>query len=193
MTAASGRTALMLNELHLPTIKRLWPEFAERSDKEGWPAGRFLDGLLRTQVLSGRYVLSADAESGEACQCCGRRDQKCTVHDVLQVPANAGVANCGGKGTRSDTRCVCLGRPPRPLAMRWDKPAIQTFANFICSALAGAKPKVPASYGGTRITDRVQTAKGASSLPAMAKARDPASYRGVASNSRAAAFEAARR
>ena len=45
-----GRTALMLNELHLPTIKRLWPEFAERSDKEGWPATRFLDGLLEHEV-----------------------------------------------------------------------------------------------------------------------------------------------
>src|ERR1700674_270662 len=45
-----GRTALMLNELHLPTIKRLWPEFAERSDKEGWPATRFLDNLLEHEV-----------------------------------------------------------------------------------------------------------------------------------------------
>ena len=45
-----GRTALMLNELHLPTIKRLWPEFAERSDKEAWPAGRFLDGLLEHEL-----------------------------------------------------------------------------------------------------------------------------------------------
>ena len=45
MTAALGRTALMLNELRLPTIKRLWPEFAERSDKEGWPAARFLATL----------------------------------------------------------------------------------------------------------------------------------------------------
>ena len=42
----SGRTALMLNELRLPTIGRLWSQFAERSDKEGWPATRFLDGLL---------------------------------------------------------------------------------------------------------------------------------------------------
>jgi DNA replication protein DnaC len=45
-----GRTALMLSELHLPTIRRLWPEFAERSDKEGWPATRFLDGLLEHEV-----------------------------------------------------------------------------------------------------------------------------------------------
>jgi hypothetical protein len=28
----------MLTELRLPTIARLWPEFTQRSDKEGWPS-----------------------------------------------------------------------------------------------------------------------------------------------------------
>lgn len=53
MSAASwdpGRNALMLGELRMPTIGRLWPEFAERSDKEGWPAARFLGGLLEHEV-----------------------------------------------------------------------------------------------------------------------------------------------
>jgi len=53
MTATSvdaGRNALMLTELRLPTIARLWPELAQRSDKEGWPAGRFLGGLLEHEV-----------------------------------------------------------------------------------------------------------------------------------------------
>jgi DNA replication protein DnaC len=45
-----ARTALMLNELRLPTIGRLWPEFAERADREGWPAARFLDGLLEHEL-----------------------------------------------------------------------------------------------------------------------------------------------
>jgi DNA replication protein DnaC len=43
-------TALMLGELRLPTIGRLWTEFAERSDKEGWPAARFLAGLLEHEL-----------------------------------------------------------------------------------------------------------------------------------------------
>jgi len=52
MSAAgeSGRNALMLNELRLPTIGRLWAEFAERSDKEGWPASRFLSALLEHEL-----------------------------------------------------------------------------------------------------------------------------------------------
>ena len=46
----AGRNALMLTELRLPTIGRLWSEFAERSDKEGWPASRFLGGLLEHEL-----------------------------------------------------------------------------------------------------------------------------------------------
>ncbi len=45
-----GRNALMLTELRLPTIGQLWPELARRSDKEGWPAGRFLGALLEHEL-----------------------------------------------------------------------------------------------------------------------------------------------
>ena len=45
-----GRIALMVNKLRLPTIARLWPEFAQRSDKEGWPATRFLGALLEHEL-----------------------------------------------------------------------------------------------------------------------------------------------
>lgn len=38
----TARLNLLLNELRLPAIKVLWPQFAEQSDKEGWPAARFL-------------------------------------------------------------------------------------------------------------------------------------------------------
>lgn len=45
-----GRIALMLNELRLPTIGRLWQEFAQRSDKESWQATRFLAALLEHEL-----------------------------------------------------------------------------------------------------------------------------------------------
>lgn len=53
MTARSqdaARNALMLTELRLPTIGRLWPQWAERADQEGWPAARFLGGLLEHEL-----------------------------------------------------------------------------------------------------------------------------------------------
>ncbi len=37
----TARLSLLLNELRLPAIKLLWPQFAEQADKEGWPAARF--------------------------------------------------------------------------------------------------------------------------------------------------------
>ena len=45
-----SRVALMVNELRLPTIARLWPQFAQRSDKEAWPAARFLAALLEHEL-----------------------------------------------------------------------------------------------------------------------------------------------
>lgn len=31
------QTSLILNDLRLPAIKLIWPDFADRADKEGWP------------------------------------------------------------------------------------------------------------------------------------------------------------
>ena len=55
MNAITGNTAdaagvpIMLTELRLPTIKRLWAELAEQSNREGWPAERFLGVVARTR------------------------------------------------------------------------------------------------------------------------------------------------
>lgn len=49
-TYDAARLGLVLNELRLPTIARLWPEFAQRSDKEGWQATRLLGALLEHEL-----------------------------------------------------------------------------------------------------------------------------------------------
>ena len=41
---------LLLNELRLPAINVLWPQFAEQSDKEGWPAARFLAAIAEHEI-----------------------------------------------------------------------------------------------------------------------------------------------
>ena len=46
----SARLTLMLNDLRLPAIKQGWPTFAERADKEGWPAARFLAAVAEHEV-----------------------------------------------------------------------------------------------------------------------------------------------
>src|SRR6266436_2963206 len=46
----SARLTLILNELRLPAIKQGWSAFAERADKEGWPASRFLATLAEHEI-----------------------------------------------------------------------------------------------------------------------------------------------
>ena len=54
MTAAepidAGRLSLALNDLRLPAIKLIWPDFAARANKEGWPAERFLAALVEHEL-----------------------------------------------------------------------------------------------------------------------------------------------
>jgi DNA replication protein DnaC len=46
----TARLPLLLQELRLPAIARLWPEFTERADKEGWPAARLLSALAELEI-----------------------------------------------------------------------------------------------------------------------------------------------
>ena len=46
----SARLTLLLNDLRLPAFKQGWPAFAERADKEGWPAARFLAALAEHEI-----------------------------------------------------------------------------------------------------------------------------------------------
>jgi len=48
--ADTAKLALLLNELRLPAIKSMWPKFAERADKEGWPAARFLAAIAEHEL-----------------------------------------------------------------------------------------------------------------------------------------------
>jgi len=46
----TARLGVLLNELRLPTIKTVWPRFAEQADKEGWPAARFLAAIAEHEL-----------------------------------------------------------------------------------------------------------------------------------------------
>jgi DNA replication protein DnaC len=46
----TARLGVMLNELRLPTIKLVWPRFAEQADTEGWPAARFLSAIAEHEL-----------------------------------------------------------------------------------------------------------------------------------------------
>ncbi|HYH19254.1 MAG TPA: ATP-binding protein [Azospirillum sp.] len=46
----AARLSLALGDLRLPAIKLIWPDFAARADKEGWPAARFLAALTEHEI-----------------------------------------------------------------------------------------------------------------------------------------------
>lgn len=50
MSDVAARLPLILTELRLPTIKRLWSALAAQSNKEGWPAERFLAAVLEHEL-----------------------------------------------------------------------------------------------------------------------------------------------
>src|SRR5579862_4863550 len=54
----AARVELMLAELRLPTIRLMWKKLAEQSDKEGWPAARFLAALAEHEMA----VVAADRQ-----------------------------------------------------------------------------------------------------------------------------------
>jgi DNA replication protein DnaC len=49
-TVDAARVALLLGELRLPGVKLIWAKIAEQSDKEGWPAARFLAALAEHEM-----------------------------------------------------------------------------------------------------------------------------------------------
>ena len=50
MSDVAARLPLILTELRLPTIKRLWGALAAQSNKEGWPAERFLAAVMEHEL-----------------------------------------------------------------------------------------------------------------------------------------------
>ncbi|MCX7173757.1 MAG: IS21-like element helper ATPase IstB [Proteobacteria bacterium] len=66
MSAQEAATLpLFLTELRLPTIKRLWASLAEQSNRESWPAERFLAALCEHEVNE-RETRRIDRHRGES-------------------------------------------------------------------------------------------------------------------------------
>jgi DNA replication protein DnaC len=61
----AARLTLLLNELRLPAIKEGWTAFAQKADKEGWPAARFL-ATMAEHELAERDRRRIERHLGEA-------------------------------------------------------------------------------------------------------------------------------
>jgi DNA replication protein DnaC len=71
ITVDAARLPLLLGELRLPTVAKLWQTFTERADREGWPSARLLATLAefelaeRAQRRVQRHLLEARLPSGK--------------------------------------------------------------------------------------------------------------------------------
>jgi DNA replication protein DnaC len=69
--ADAARLAFLLNELRLPAIKHLWPDLAAQSDRQGWPAARFLTAITEHELAERerrrveRHLLDARLPAGK--------------------------------------------------------------------------------------------------------------------------------
>jgi DNA replication protein DnaC len=62
----AAKLPVMLSSLRLPTIGRLWQGFADRADREGWGAARFLAAVCEHELAerTDRRIARHMAESG---------------------------------------------------------------------------------------------------------------------------------
>lgn len=105
------RLPLLLHELRLPAIARLWPEFAERADKEGWPAARFLSALTELELAERgrrrveRHLVEARLPPGKTLE-----NFDFTVVPMLSKARVMALA-AGDTWLEKGTNLMCFGPP----------------------------------------------------------------------------------
>ncbi len=107
----STRLTLLLNELRLPALKQIWPSFAERSDKEGWPAARLLMALAEHE-LAERDRRRIERHLGEARLLPGKTLENFDFNAVPMVSKAQVAALCAGDGwLRQGANLILVGPP----------------------------------------------------------------------------------
>jgi len=105
------RLTLLLNELRLPAVKQMWPVFAERSDKEGWPAARLLMALAEHEIAE-RDRRRIERHLTEAKLLPGKTLENFDFDAVPMVSKAQVSALCaGGEWLRNGSNLLLLGPP----------------------------------------------------------------------------------
>jgi DNA replication protein DnaC len=105
------RLTLILNDLRLPAIKQTWPEIAERSDKEGWPAARFLAALAEHEIAE-RDRRRIERHLGEAKLPPGKTLDSFSFDAVPMISRAQVMAICAGDGWLEQGANLLLFGPP---------------------------------------------------------------------------------
>ena len=107
----STRLTLLLNELRLPALKQIWSSFAERSDKEGWPAARLIMALAEHE-LAERDRRRIERHLGEARLLPGKTLENFDFDAVPMISKAQVAALCAGDGwLRHGANLILMGPP----------------------------------------------------------------------------------
>lgn len=110
-TIDTTRLTLLLNELRLPAVKHLWPQFAERSDKEGWTAARLLMALAEHEIAE-RDRRRIERHLGEAKLLPGKTLENYDFEAVPMISKAQVSALCAGDGWLEKGANLLLFGPP---------------------------------------------------------------------------------
>jgi len=105
------RLTLILNDLRLPGIKQAWPDMAARSDKEGWPAARFLAALAEHEIAE-RDRRRIERHLGEAKLPPGKTLDSFAFDAVPMISRAQVMAICAGDGWLEQGANLILFGPP---------------------------------------------------------------------------------
>lgn len=105
------RLTLILNDLRLPAIKHSWPDVAARSDKEGWPAARFLAALAEHEIAE-RDRRRIERHLGEAKLPPGKTLDSFAFDAVPMISRAQVMAICAGDGWLEQGANLILFGPP---------------------------------------------------------------------------------
>jgi DNA replication protein DnaC len=97
-TIDAARVEFLLSELQLPSMRLRWAKLAEQSDKEGWPAARFLATLIEHEVADRscrrmeRHLAEARLPAGKTLASFCRERQNSTAESAFPGFFGAGFA-----------------------------------------------------------------------------------------------------
>ena len=124
LTIDAARVELLLSELRLPAIKAMWSQIAAQSDKEGWPAARFLAALAETEMADrsrrriARHLADADLPEGktiasfefELVPMVSKAQVSALVAGDGWLKSGANLLLFGGQGTGKSHLAAAIGR-----------------------------------------------------------------------------------
>lgn len=123
-TIDAARLEIMLTELRLPAMKAMWSDIAAKSDKEGWPASRFLAALAEHEMADrsrrriARHLAGSDLPDGktidsfefELVPMVSKAQVKALIAGDSWLRSGANLLLFGGQGAGKSHLAAAIGR-----------------------------------------------------------------------------------